>query len=253
MQESDINDAFGKALMDYWKQGSAQYFVARDDGYKDKAFDIGVYFSTPDAWKRCETEIIKHSKGRVLDIGGGAGRFALHLQKQGHEVSAVDISPLACEVMLKRGIRDVRLLSLSDLDGCNIFVKSQFDTVLMMYNNFGLAGNITATLEFLAYLHKITSENGQIITTIRNPYITDKPEHLSYQERNRRRGRYSGQVTIRIEYQDLVTSWFDLLMVSPEELEQLARQTDWKVVKTVIETDKIHRGYYGAVLEKRGG
>jgi 2-polyprenyl-3-methyl-5-hydroxy-6-metoxy-1,4-benzoquinol methylase len=36
-------------------------------------------------------------KGRVLDVGCGAGRHSLYLQEKGFDVLGTDISPLASE------------------------------------------------------------------------------------------------------------------------------------------------------------
>ena len=36
---------------------------------------------------------------------------------------------------------------------------------------------------------------------------TDKDAHLEYHERNRRRGRMPGHLTIRVRYQRLATDW----------------------------------------------
>jgi hypothetical protein len=40
-------------------------------------------------------------------------------------------------------------------------------------------------------------------------------------------------VTIRIRYGDRATPWFDLLLVSPSELEELAAETGWRVEQLV--------------------
>ncbi len=80
---------------------------------------------------------MSHARGRVLDIGCGAGRHALYLQKRGFEVVAIDISPLAVDVCRRRGVNDVRLMSITEADS-NL---GPFDTILMMGANFGLFAN----------------------------------------------------------------------------------------------------------------
>jgi hypothetical protein len=91
----------------------------------------------------------------------------------------------------------------------------------------------------------LTSERGRILAETRDIYGTDDPGHLAYQERNRRRGRVSGQIRLRIRHGLAATPWFDYLMVSRPELEELAEGTGWKLARTIDSDDT-----YVAVLEK---
>jgi ubiquinone/menaquinone biosynthesis C-methylase UbiE len=144
--------------------------------------------------------------------------------------------------MKRRGVKNVYLMDLMRLE----FPENYFDSILMMFNNFGLAGTIEGTKKVLKVLHRVSTDKGRIITTIRDPYKTDNPQHLAYHERNRREGRPAGQVKIRIEYKGEIGDWFDLLMVPPrEELESLIKDVGWGILRIVREN-----GYYGAVLEK---
>lgn len=236
-----MKDVFGKALSGYLNKDISTYIVRRDDGFGEP-FNIGTYFNEYSEWKEHEKEIIKYASGRILDIGAGAGRHALYFQNKGLEVHAVDISPSAIKVMRKRGIKNVYLMDLKKMD----FPENYFDSILMMFNNFGLAGSIAGTKKLLKILYKISVPKGKIIATIRNPYKTDKPEHLSYQEKNIKAGRPAGLIRIRIEYKNEIGNWFKILMVSPDELKKLIQSTGWKILKIAEGPD----GTYGAVLEK---
>ena len=63
----------------------------------------------------------------------------------------------------------------------------------------------------------------------RDVYDTTLREHLEYQRRNRRRGRMSGQIRLRVRFRRAVTPWFDYLMVSPGEMKDLVQGTGWRV------------------------
>ena len=76
-------------------------------------------------------------------------------------------------------------------------------------------------------------------------YATKKGEHLDYQAYNRKRGRMSGQIKLRIRYKKLATPWFDYLIVSRSEMKAILKGTGWKVSKFIGKGAS-----YIAVIEK---
>jgi 2-polyprenyl-3-methyl-5-hydroxy-6-metoxy-1,4-benzoquinol methylase len=52
-----------------------------------------------------EKKAIDYAKGRVLDVGCGAGRHILYLQKKGLKVLGIDQSPLAVNMCKLRGAK----------------------------------------------------------------------------------------------------------------------------------------------------
>jgi hypothetical protein len=158
-------------------------------------------------------------------------------------VTAIDISPGAIQVSRRRGVEDARLLPLALVDA----ELGSFDTVLMMCGNFGLAGTSVETDRFLRLLRDTTPSSARIILDTVDPYAECDEADLAYHARNEERGRLPGQVTIRIRYGGRVTPWFELLTVSPAELEALAGGAGWRV--TQIARDGSSPDYY-ACLEK---
>jgi hypothetical protein len=156
-------------------------------------------------------------------------RGSLEAQSRGLDVLAIDISPGAVEVSRRRGVHDVRLLPIAEVDQR----LGRFDSVLMMCGNFGLAGSARETERWLQTLHGMTPPSGRIVLDTVDPYQDADAEYLAYIERNRARGAMPGQVTIRIRYGERVTPWFDLLLVSPSELDELAGRAGWRAAKVV--------------------
>jgi len=119
----------------------------------------------------------------------------------------------------------VRLRSLDELDPS----LGTFDTVLMMCGNLGLAGSADATRSLLSRLHRMTSEHGRVVFDSVDPHVSLDEGDASYEARNLERGRLPGEVTIRIRYEERATPWFDLLCVSPPELDSLLPGTGWRL------------------------
>jgi SAM-dependent methyltransferase len=227
-------DAFGKMLVD----GRGREIIERDDGFLEA---VKMVYFAPVArwWPTVERRTLRWVRGRVRDAGVGAGRVALELQRRGRSVVAIDVSPGALEVASGRGVRDVRLLAFEQLDDS----VAQFDTIVMFGNNFGLFGSPSEARRLLRRLRPLAD---RIVAGSNNPYATEDPAHLAYQEHNRNRGRMPGQLRLRNRCRDLIGPWFDYLIVSPDEMATILEGTGWRIRRLLEESGS---GYYVAILE----
>lgn len=238
----DYQDAFGHAIYDYFKGKGGFEIVERDDGFFDVSGGPTVYFREYEDWPLHQKKAMEYVIGQVLDIGCGAGRHSLYLQEKGFDVLGIDVSPLAIEVCKLRGLKKTRTMSITQISS----KLGKFDTVLMLGGNFGLFASFKRAKWLLKRLHKITHKGAKIIAESTDPYKTTDPLHLEYHEFNRKRGRMPGQLRIRVRYKKYVTPWFDYLIVSKDEMEEMLTGTGWRV-KNFIDSET---SVYIAIIEK---
>lgn len=239
-------DAYGHMLLDALEGAEASEIVERDDGFiESDRFGAALYLAPYSKWPSRQRRAMRYVRGRVLDVGCGAGRVALHLQERGYEVVAIDLSPRAIEACKRQGVREARTLSIDDVDER----LGPFETIVMLGNNFGLFRSRASARRLLRRFHRLTGDAGRILAESLDPYATDDETHLSYQRRNRSRGRMPGQLRIRIRYRDYATSWFDYLIVSPKEMEDLLVGTGWRIHRLIAESGE-DDDHYVAVIEK---
>jgi len=234
-------DAFGQALWTAYKGADVFEILERDDGLVAVIKTLG-YFSEYEGWSEIEQRAIQFVKGRVLDVGCGAGRHSLYLQEKGFDVLGIDISPLAIKICRLRGLKKARVKSIEDVN----FKRGSVDTIIMMGNNFGLFGDVKKARRLLRRFYRMTSEDALIIASSRDPYETNDDAHLQYHRLNPERGRMSGQVKIRVRYEKYIGKWFDYLMVSREEMEQILLGTGWEI-KEFLNSEGPH---YMAIIMK---
>jgi len=235
-------DAYGQEIFDYYKGKGGFEIIEREGGYFDVSSGPKVYFDEYRNWPAHQKEGIRYARGRVIDVGCGAGRVALYLQSKGTDVLGIDISPLALKVCRQRGVKKTKLMSITQLSKR----IGLFDTIIMYGNNFGLFGSFKRARWLLRRLYNMTTDRGRIIAETVDVYDTKEPEHLAYHKLNRARGRMSGQLRLRVRYKKYVTDWFDYLLVSKSEIKQILAETGWKV-KSFIDSKT---SLYVAVIEK---
>ena len=239
------DDSFGAMLLDCWERGAEPWsvieLIERDDGFLAGG-DAARYFATPADWSPLEREACDRARGGVLDIGAGAGRVSLYLQERDFDVVALDVSPLAADVCRGRGVREVFVGTVFDLAATS---REKFDTFLMLGNTLGLLESADHAPRFLRTLGELAAPDAQILAQGTDPYATDDPVHLAYHAWNRRRGRMSGQLRLRVRYRDTATDWFDYLLASVEELKDLVRGTGWVVIDHLVDG-----GHYLAMLRQ---
>jgi SAM-dependent methyltransferase len=219
--------------------------VEREDGLINaNVTGPALYLAPFRRWPAHHRAAMRLVRGRVLDVGAGAGRVSLYLQERGHEVVAIDNSPGAVEVCRRRGVRDARLLDFGDVDESLGVV----DTIVMLGNNFGVFGSAAKAKRLLRRLSSLTSADARILAESRDVSSgrgADAPWHAEYRQRNVERGRLPGQIRIRIRFRKLVGPWLDYPMVSPTELREILAGTGWHLTDTIDSDDT-----YVAVIEK---
>lgn len=236
-----IEDATGQAIWAFFNGKYGFEIVEREDG-----FVVGgtteQYFSEYKNWLAHEKKAIKYAKGKILDIGCGAGKHALYLQKKGFDVIGIDVSPLAIKVCKKRRLKKAKVLSINKVDS----LESKYDTVLLLGNNFGLLQNYVNAKKILGEFHKITSSQAIIIAECSNPTKQIEYENIQYQNQNLKKGRMAGQRRIRIRFRSFCSKWFDYLGVSKSEMDSILKNTGWKI-KKYIDSE---RSSFIAIIEK---
>lgn len=224
---SKKQDAYGHEILALHEGSDVAEIIERDDGYID-SMGGGYLFAPFPKWDEGERKAIRLARGRVLDVGAGGGRVSTYLQNKGLDVTAIDISPQAIEVCRRRGVEKARVLDFAKITPS----LGTFDTIVMFGNNFGLFGSPARAKRLLRVLHKMTSPEARILAETLDPYRTTNPDHLAYHKRNRKRGRMTGQVRIRVRSRRLKTPWFDYLFVSRKEMREILDGTGWRVVRT---------------------
>ena len=92
-------DAYGQQLLaQHDSQTATVEIIERDDRFIDTGSEAGLYFRDYKEWSPLERRVIRLVKGRILDIGCGAGRHCLYLQQKGFDVTGIDNSPGAVKV-----------------------------------------------------------------------------------------------------------------------------------------------------------
>lgn len=213
---------FGMALLACYRgDDAATVIVHRDDGV-EAPLPMKYFFRVENEFSPLEKEVISRCRGKILDIGAGSGIHSLFLQSLGFEVTAIDVSPEAVEVMRLRGIHDVRV---ADIFSFNV---GRFNTLLLMGHGIGMMSDLAGLDKFLDFAKKLVSDDGQILLDSLDVRITSDAKNLAYQEANRQSGRYFGEIRFQMEYNGKTGPYLSWLHVDPDTLISQADKTGWQ-------------------------
>ncbi len=204
-----IKDVLGIGLKEYMAGNEeAMFFIHNQFGEADE-MPIASFFEPEDELTDLEFVALETCRGRVLDVGAGAGRFALGLQKRNLEVVAIDTSEGAVEVMKQRGVKDARVADIFN------FKEQKFDTILLMMNGIGLAETIEQISLLLEKLKGMLDDSGEII------FDSSDVEYL-YDDQVKPKDRYYGEIDFRFQYQSLKSEWFKWVYVDFDTMSEIA-------------------------------
>lgn len=151
-------DLFGQAILDFYTQNNPQPLLTETSISEEDEMDVAYLFRTFKNMPKIEQKALQLAKGKILDIGAGAGCHALYLQQKGMEVTALDQSAYAIEACRLQNIQHCAQSSLLDYKP-----ETQFDTLLLLMNGTGIFGKLNQTATYLQKLKSLLSPGGQIL------------------------------------------------------------------------------------------
>jgi SAM-dependent methyltransferase len=207
-------DILGEAILDYYLHERQHKLWVHDEHGPNQEMPVKIYFRTEKEMPTLEIKALQLCKGKVLDIGAGAGSHVLALQSKGIEVTAIDISPKAVEVMKARGVRKAIVQDIFSFTG------EKFDTLLLMMNGIGLCGSTEGLKRFLKHAAQLLKPGGQLL------FDSSDVAYL-YEDEPFPMNRYYGEITCRYEYKKETSNWLTWLYIDRNFLAEIARKSGW--------------------------
>lgn len=152
-----MTDILGNAFLDYYNGNYTEDLITETNISEEYELPLPYLFRSYSEMPAIEQKALKLSKGKVLDVGCGAGSHALYLQEKGLQVIAIDTSEGAVEVANLRGVSEVRKIDLIK------FQNETFDTILLLMNGTGIFQKLEYIAVFLKHLKSLLTTNGQIL------------------------------------------------------------------------------------------
>ncbi|WP_430412090.1 class I SAM-dependent methyltransferase [Kordia sp.] len=152
-----MKDLFGKAILDYQQGNYTEDLVTATSISEEDSLPLPYLFRSYPEMPEIEQTALQLSKGKVLDVGCGAGSHSLYLQnEQNLDVTAIDVSKAAIEACKLRGITNAIETNVLDFSG-------NFDTILLLMNGAGMCGKLKNIANFLNHLKTLLNKDGQIL------------------------------------------------------------------------------------------
>jgi SAM-dependent methyltransferase len=170
-----------------------------------------LFFRNYQQMKGYERLALKLAKGSVLDVGACVGSHSLILQKRNIDVTALERSELACQVALERGVNHVVCEDVFNLRGI------EYNTILVLMNGFGIAGDEAKTLKLLKHLKRLLAPKGCIIGDSTDVLYRTMDAGKAFEIGD----KYHGNVEFELTYNGVKADKFKWIYLDPALLSEL--------------------------------
>lgn len=216
-----MKDLFGQAIFDFYFNHSPENLITETSISDQDEMEVSYLFRDIDSMPVIEQKAIALSKGKILDVGCGAGSHALALQNKQHDVTAIDISKKAIEVCSSRGITKAHVCNILELNE-----EQKYDTILLLMNGTGIFGTLKETPKYLEKLKSLLAPDGQILIDSSDIiYMFDEDEDGGKWIPG---ANYYGELTFKIHYKNQTEEEFPWLYLDFNTLQELANANQFK-------------------------
>ena len=217
MTTTTAPDILGQALLAYHHGNPEATLTVHCNVADDEPLPAAYFFRTLLLMPDLERLALDESRGRVLDLGAGAGCHTLELQSRSFDVKAVDISAGAAQVMTERGVRTV---ARHDLFAPLPPTELPYDTILLLMNGLGLTGTLEGLDKFLVHARTLLAPGGQILATSSDVrYLYEDEDGALRLNLN---GPYYGEVEYSLSFEGRTGTSFPWLFIDAALLNDAA-------------------------------
>ncbi len=223
MKEKNFSalDHFGQALLAYWQGNKSAQLVHEFKSGRKRSLPASVFFRSSKDFFPTENAF-EYCKGRILVVGAGTGVHALELERQGHEVTAIEVCPQAVQIMKEREIQDVRQQDFFQFEG------ELYDTILMLGHNIGICETVDGIKKLLHRCELLLNPNGQLLVNSVDASVSSEAEDHQ---------GYPGELEFRLSFEGDFGPWMRWLHVDIDTLSSQAFEYGWSTEKLVFDED----------------
>jgi SAM-dependent methyltransferase len=217
-----MKDLFGKAILDYQTGNAPENLITETSISEEDQMSVAYLFRGYKEMPKIEKIALQLAKGRVLDVGCGAGSHSLYLQNEKQlDVTSIDISANAIKACMLQGIKDARVLNVMDMEG------EKFDTIILLMNGTGIFEKLSKISDYLLKLKSLLTKDGQI--------LIDSSDIIYMFDEDEDGGKwipsdieYYGEVTFTVSYKNETEEPFNWLYVDYNTLQNAAHANGLK-------------------------
>ncbi|WP_395054918.1 class I SAM-dependent methyltransferase [Flavobacterium sp.] len=209
-----MKDLFGRAILDFQTNNNPQDIITETSISEADEMSVAYLFRNYSQMPIIEQKALQLCKGKILDVGCGAGSHSLYLQQKGFDATAIDISQNAIKACKLRGINNAKVQNVLDLN------SQKFDTILILMNGTGIFETLSQTDKYLTKLKSLLSPNGQILIDSSDIiYMFDENDDGS---KLIPANGYYGELTFSIQYKGETETEFPWLYLDYNTLQNAA-------------------------------
>jgi 2-polyprenyl-3-methyl-5-hydroxy-6-metoxy-1,4-benzoquinol methylase len=146
-----MKDLFGKAILDFQTNNNPEDLITETSISEADEMSVAYLFRDFNEMPKMEQKALQLAKGKVLDVGCGAGSHSLYLQNERNlDVTSIDISANAIEACQLRGLKKAMVQDVMKLDlDSDLHQNGKYDTILLLMNGAGMCGKLKNISKFL--------------------------------------------------------------------------------------------------------
>ena len=211
-----MKDLFGKAILDFQTNNSHEDLITETTISEEDEMSVAYLFRSYDEMPLMEQKALQLAKGKILDVGCGAGSHSLSLQNERNlDVTSIDISSNAIQACTLRGLKKAKVQDVMTLE------NEKYDTILLLMNGAGMCGKMKNIPNFLLKLKSLLNPGGQILldsSDIIYMFDDDADGGKWIPSQN----EYYGEIVFNISYKGEKEKPFDWMFIDYNTLQNAA-------------------------------